>query len=59
MNSFRRWFTRLLNSLTGRVDNRRLKEEMEEHIAMETAKNLRAGLQVPPFWLSAYTAFPD
>jgi hypothetical protein len=41
MSSFRRWFTRLLNSLTGRVDNRRLKEAIEEHIAMETAESLR------------------
>ena len=46
MRSLRRWATRLLNSLTRRVDNQRLKEEIEEHIALETAENLRAGL--PP-----------
>ena len=46
MRSLRRWVTRLLNSLTRRVDNQRLKEEIEEHIALETAENLRAGL--PP-----------
>jgi predicted permease len=46
MSSLRRGVTRLLNSLTRRVDNQRLKEEIEEHIALETAENLRGGL--PP-----------
>ena len=35
MSAPRRWVTRLLNSLTGRIDNQRLKEEIEEHIALE------------------------
>ena len=46
MNSLRRWRTRLRNSLAGRIDSQRFKEEIEEHIALETAENLRAGL--PP-----------
>jgi hypothetical protein len=44
MRSLRRFFTRLLNSLTGRVHDERLREEIEEHIALETAENVRAGL---------------
>jgi hypothetical protein len=35
MRSLRRWVTRLCNSLPGRIDNQRLKEEIEEHIALE------------------------
>jgi len=45
MRSLKRWVTRLLNSLTGRIDNQRLKEEIEEHLALETTENLRAGLR--------------
>ena len=41
MRSLKRWVTRLLNSLTGRIDNQRLKEEIEEHIAWPWARSAR------------------
>lgn len=44
MRSVRRLLTRLSNFATGRRDEDRLKEEIEEHIALQTAENLRAGL---------------
>src|SRR5215470_1796829 len=44
MTSLRRFLTRLLNSATRRAQDERLKEEIEEHIALQTAENLRAGL---------------
>jgi putative ABC transport system permease protein len=44
MRSLRRFLTRLLNSATRRAQDERLREEIEEHIALQTAENLRAGL---------------
>ena len=44
MRSLRRFLTRLVNSATRRVQDERLREEIEEHIALQTAENLRAGL---------------
>ena len=44
MRSLRRFFTRLLNSAARRSQEDRLREEIEEHIAFQTAENLRAGL---------------
>ena len=44
MKSLRRFFTRMVNSATRRRNDERLKEEIEEHIALQTAENLRAGL---------------
>ncbi|MBZ5683129.1 MAG: ABC transporter permease [Acidobacteriia bacterium] len=44
MRSLRRFFTRVVNSVTGRVHDERLREEIEEHIALQTAENVRAGL---------------
>jgi predicted permease len=44
MRSLKRFFTRLVNSVTGRVHDERLREEIEEHIALETEENVRAGL---------------
>jgi putative ABC transport system permease protein len=44
MNSLKRFFTRLRNFLTGRRNGERLREEMEEHIALQTAENQRAGM---------------
>jgi len=35
---------RLKNFATGRQDDKRLREEMEEHLAQQTAENLRAGM---------------
>jgi hypothetical protein len=44
MKSLRRFLTRLFNSATKRAQDERLREEIEEHIALQTAENLRAGL---------------
>jgi predicted permease len=44
MKSLRRFLTRLLNFATRRRHDERLKEEIEEHIALQTAENLRRGL---------------
>ena len=44
MTSLRRFLTRLLNSLTRREQDERLREEIEEHIALQTEENLRRGL---------------
>src|SRR5499426_319592 len=44
MSSLRRFLTRLLNSATRRAQDERLREEIEEHIALQTEENLRAGL---------------
>jgi hypothetical protein len=40
----KRFLIRLLNSALRRRDDKRLQEEMEEHLALQTADNLRAGL---------------
>ena len=40
----KRFFVRLSNLATGRRADQRLREEMEEHIARQTADNLRAGM---------------
>jgi predicted permease len=44
MKSLKRFFTRLFNTATRRAQDERLREEIEEHIALQTAENLRAGL---------------
>ncbi|MGB7186898.1 MAG: permease prefix domain 1-containing protein, partial [Candidatus Acidiferrales bacterium] len=44
MRFLRRFFTRLANFATRRRDEQRLKNEIEEHIALQTAENLRAGM---------------
>jgi predicted permease len=44
MKSPRRFFTRLFNSAARREREERLREEIEEHIALQTEENLRAGL---------------
>jgi predicted permease len=44
MRSLRRFFTRLFNVATRRTQEERLREEIEGHIALQTAENLRAGL---------------
>src|SRR5437016_10022389 len=44
MRPLRRFLTRLFNSGTRRAQEERLREEIEEHIALQTAENLRAGL---------------
>jgi uncharacterized damage-inducible protein DinB len=44
MRSLRRFLSRLKDFATGRQDDQRLREEMEEHLAQQTAENLRAGM---------------
>ncbi len=46
MKTLRRFLARLAASAMGPRDEARLKEEVEEHLALQTAENLRAGL--PP-----------
>ncbi|MGA9244781.1 MAG: ABC transporter permease [Silvibacterium sp.] len=46
MKILRRFLTRLKNFATGQRDDQRLREEMEEHLALLAAENLRAGM--PP-----------
>src|SRR6202045_5535865 len=44
MRSVRRFLNRLFSSATRRAQEERLREEIAEHIALQTAENLRAGL---------------
>src|SRR5229473_8654900 len=44
MKSLRRFLLRLFNLVSRRTQDERLREEIEEHIALQTAENLRAGL---------------
>ena len=44
MRSLKRFFTRLFNTASRREQDERLREEIDEHIALQTAENLRAGL---------------
>jgi macrolide transport system ATP-binding/permease protein len=44
MKSLRRFFTRLSSFTTKRTQDERLREEIESHIALQTAENIRAGL---------------
>ncbi len=44
MKSLRRFFTRLFNLAARRAQEDRLREEIQEHLALQTAENLRAGL---------------
>src|SRR5579859_1779212 len=44
MRSLRRFLTRLFNSAARRAREDRLREEIAEHIALQTAENVRAGL---------------
>ena len=46
MRSLRRFVTRLFNLASWRVHDERLREEIEEHIALQTEENLRAGLSL-------------
>jgi macrolide transport system ATP-binding/permease protein len=44
MKSLKRFFARLASLTTRRRQDERLKEEIDEHIALQTAENIRAGL---------------
>src|SRR5580658_1485404 len=46
MRFLRRFFIRLSNFATGRRADQRVREEMAEHVALQTEENLRAGM--PP-----------
>ena len=46
MRFLRRFLARLKNFATWRRDDKRLREEMQEHIALQTEENLRAGMNV-------------
>src|SRR6202051_3423512 len=45
MRSLRRFLNRVVNLATRRAQDERLREEIEEHIALQTEENLRAGLR--------------
>ena len=44
MKALRRFFVRLTASITRRLDEKRLREEIEEHLALQTAENIKAGM---------------
>jgi macrolide transport system ATP-binding/permease protein len=44
MKALRRFFTRVFNTAARRAQEERIREEIQEHIALQTAENLRAGL---------------
>ena len=44
MRSIRRLWTRTLNFVTRSTGDRRLREEMEQHLALQTDENIRAGM---------------
>jgi predicted permease len=44
MKSLRRLLTRVFNSATRQAQEERLREEIEQHVALQTDENLRAGL---------------
>ena len=46
MKALRRFLVRLSNSTVRRRDDTRLRDEVEEHLALQTAENMRAG--TPP-----------
>ena len=46
MRAVSRWFARIRNFMTGRRGDERLREEMEQHLAMQTEESIRAGM--PP-----------
>lgn len=44
MRTLRRFLNRVVNLATRRTQDERLREEIEEPLALQTAENLRAGL---------------
>lgn len=44
MKSLRRFFSQLRSLVTSRAQEERLREEIEEHLALQTAENIRSGL---------------
>ena len=44
MRALNRCFARIRNFVTGRRGDERLREEIEQHLAMQTEENIRAGM---------------
>ena len=44
MRALRRFVTRLVGSITRRRNEKRLRDEIEEHLAQQTAENIQAGM---------------
>ena len=44
MRPLRRFFRRFISPATAQRDEERLRAEIEEHLALQTAENLRSGL---------------
>ena len=44
MRPLRRFLIRLVNTVARRRDDERMKEEIEEHLASQTAENIRSGM---------------
>ena len=57
MKSLRRFFSRLAGVAPQREQDERLREEVAEHIALQTAENLRAGLSPDEARRQAYLKF--
>lgn len=57
MKFVRRLLTRLLNSITRRSQESRLREEIEEHIAQLTCENARSGISPIEAWRQAMLKF--
>jgi predicted permease len=51
--ALRRFFARIRNFATGRRGDARLREEMEQHLALQTEENLRAGMPPAEAWRQA------
>jgi len=57
MKALHRLFTRLRNVTTQRRGEERLREEIESHIAAETAENIRAGMTAEEAYRRAHLKF--
>ena len=57
MKFLRRLFARIFNLTSGQTHDQRIKEEIEEHIALQTEENLRAGLSPVEARLQAILKF--
>jgi ferritin-like metal-binding protein YciE len=60
MRSLQRFFIRLINTMTRQRDDARLNDEIEKHLALETAENIRL-LRLEPLFriVSARSTQPD
>ena len=46
MKRLKRLWRRTVNFAVGRTGDRRLREEMDEHVALQTEENIRAGMEI-------------